>query len=74
MKLAFRFVYYRKSLPEGGWVFAFMSIGMMHPKHTADFLVGRSMFELSHLKDGWFMDMLFIHILTFSRVFWKKVW
>lgn len=73
MKLAFRFIYRKPHLPEGGWVFALLSIGMMHPKHTADFLVGRSLFELSHLKDGWFMDILFIHVLTFSRIFWKGV-
>ena len=72
MKLAFRFLYCKRRLPEGGWVFALLSVGMIHPKH-ADFLVGRSLFELSHLKDGWFMDIVFVHVLTFSRFFWKGV-
>jgi hypothetical protein len=71
MELAFRLIHWQHFQLPGTFQCVLIGVGKINPKYPTEFLAGRSLFELAHYEwSGWYMDILFIHVLTFSKLFW----
>lgn len=73
IQIAFRLIQAGRDEIFGGWGLRICAIGLVCPrsKYPRRFYPGRSLLEVSRLKAGWYVDTLFVHLITNSRLFWK---